>query len=111
MSNCIQSPWPCLAQGERPLSEAILASQEHPVPNSHRDLIYIISLSPGLRPRRLRSSLPCLKMKKLRLREEAHRVLGVPLQTSSPATLSLCCFTTCPHYCLCLECPCHLVLA
>lgn len=63
------------------------------MPSSHRDLTYIISLSPGLSPGRLRSSLPCLKTKKLRLREEAHRVLGMPPETLSPATLSLCCFS------------------
>lgn len=97
MSDNMQSPRPCLAQGERPLSEAILASQEHPVPSSHPDLTNIISPSPSLSPRRLRSSFPCLQMKKLRLREGVYRVLRVPPRTLSTTTLSLCC-SSLPHY-------------
>lgn len=79
------------------------------MPSSYRDLMHIVSLSPDPSPRRLRSSLPFLQTKKLRLREETHRVLRVPPQTSSLATFPVC-LTSCPHSCLCLECPCHLLL-
>lgn len=91
VSDILQSPCPCLAQGERPLSEAILTSQEHPVPSFHPDLTNSISRSPSLSPRRLRPSFPCLQMKTLRLREGVCSVFRVPPRTLSTTTRSLCC--------------------
>lgn len=67
------------------------------MPSSHQDLKHTVSLSPDPSPRRLKWSLPFLQMKKLRLREETHRVLKVPPQTWSLATLPLCC-SSLPHW-------------